>query len=1119
MNARVRGAVPDTTGAPIADATFLSLRRVLAGSLASSAALDAVKRVLRRLLLIPAAAWVMPFRLVAQESSIVTGHVTDASGAPLIGAQVSIPSLGVSGSTRRDGSYTIVVPLARARTAPVTVTARLIGYNLDSMQVTLAAGSMTADFALADNPFHLGEVVVTGAGTAAEAEKLGTVRNSIDSTSIRRANEQNLVTALAAKAPGVTVTSASGDPGASSYIQLRGITTLEASDGQPLFVVDGVPVDNSTQFTSNGGPLLPNRVLDINPDDIANIEILKGAAAGAIYGSRAGQGVVLITTKKARPGQTTVSLRSSWSLSQHTQLPALQTEYGLGGGGIPDPCVPSSDPGLLNCDVGSTRSYGPWLPPGTPVYNHQDEMFRTGYMTDNTLSASGASDRAQFFLSGGYSYNRGIVVGDNNHYRRISLRFNGSHQVTEKLKLGASVAYANGLGGFVVTRNSVGSVLLGGWRTPPEFNNLPYLDPVFGLHRSYRFPNPGPGSEQASRGYNNPFFTANESPTTSGVSRTFGAIDAEWAPTSWLKLHETIGLDYSNDEQFAGLPWSSSEAIGVGAVIAGYVRNQQIDHNLTATLTYRASSAWSGTITLGQNLNSQGYRHREMTGFRLLAPQPFNLANTAETAGTIDFEQNLHLESYFGQVTADLGGRVFVTAALRNDGASSFGADSRRHWFPKASGAWVFRGQRRDRTGLVTYGKLRTAYGQSGTQPKPYLLSSRFTGIGQVAGVGALTSGSNLPNARLGPERVKEFEAGFDIGLLGDKADLSVSHYRESSTGVILSVPVSTSSGYLTELANAATLQNRGWEVSLAVRPVVTRSFAWNLELQWARNRGITRMLPPGIEFAPLPYLGGTDGAGNVQGSAIVGQPIGVYFGTDYVRCGRGVILDEIDIDHTSGQCQGAATGALYIEADGQPVIDNDNQYALGDPNPAWTGSVRTDVRVGRVSIGGLLDIRHGGVAFNGTQGALNEFGTGLNTAQGRDGAPVVFGRDYYPGLYPTAVAGPGVGVPFKLDENWFRGNASVFSGIGSLFLENGGWVKLREVSVGYMFDQPWVSHALGFRSIELRVAARNLVSWNSYSGVDPETTILGAVSPVPGINYYNNPQTRSWVFTLALNR
>ena len=1078
----------------------------------------------------------MPAGLTAQQSTLITGHVTNVSGAPLSGAQVSVPSLGIGATARGDGSYTVLVPAARLSSGPVTVTARLIGYKLGSTEVTLTDGSATADFTLADNPLRLGEVVVTGAGTESRVEKLGTVRNSIDSTSVVHANEQNLVSALAAKAPNVTVTSSSGDPGASSYIQIRGLTSIESSDGQPLFVVDGVPIGNTTDYNNpaqqamNGGNIFPpNRLIDLNPNDIETIEFLKGAASGAIYGSRAGQGVVLITTKKARPGRTTYSLRSSWSVDQHTQLPALQSEYGLGTDGAPEACVPSSDPSLLNCRVLFSRSYGPKLAAGVPVYDHADEIFQNGYTTDNALSISGGSDQTLFFLSGGYSYNRGIVVGDNNHYRRISVRVNGSQQVTTRLTVGANVAYASGSGGFVQTRNSTAGLLLGAWRTPPEFNNSLYLDPVFGLQRSYRFPNPGPGSEQQTRGYDNPFFTAKENPATSDVARTFGGINGEWAPTSWLKLNENLGYDYSNDERFESFAWSNSNitppgVIGVGGVNAGYIRNTQIDHNLTATLSYSVSPAFKGMVTLGQNLNSQTSQSRQSLGSGLITPQPFNLANTSTpNQPAYDFQQTIHLESYFAQATADVSDQLYLTAAVRNEGVSSFGADSRRTWFPKGSAAWVFHREERATKGFVSYGKLRAAYGQSGTQPTPYLLSSIFTpSPTQVTGVGGLLTGASLPTTKLQAERVKEFEAGVDLGLFGDKADLSVTHYRQNSSGVILQIPVPASTGYSLEPANAASLQNRGWEISLNLRPTTTKTFAWDIGLQWARNRGVTTSLPAGLHFVQFPQNGGGNGAGlHVGSSAEVGQPIAVYLGSDFIRCGRGLVVNGVSLDAAAGQCKGAPVGALWIDSTGYPELDtSSDSTVLGDPNPDWTGSIRTSVRLGKLSIGALLDIRHGGIAYNGTKGALNEFGTGFNTAQGRDGGPVVFGTNYQVNTIAIdPVAGPGAGKAVPLDQSWWHGGASVFSGPDAAFLEDAGWAKIREVSLAYTIDRPWVSHTLGFSSIELRVAGRNLVSWNNSTGVDPETSILGAASAVRGINYFNNPQTRSWVFTLTLNR
>ena len=1095
-----------------------------------------------RVLLSGIAGALLPIALAAQQPAVLVGRISDRERTPLSGAQVSLSSLGLGTSSRADGTYTLTVPAARIPPGPTTLTARLVGYALDSTAVSLSAGvTTTADLVLADNPLQLGEIVVTGAGTTSEVEKLGTVRNSVDSAAITRADEQNLVNALAAKAPNVSVVSSSGDPGASAYVQIRGLTSISSSDGQPLFVVDGMPVDNATNYNDpalvslNGGVLPPNRLIDLDPDDIATVEILKGASSAAIYGSRAGQGVVLITTKHGRPGQTRYSLRSAWSLDQHTQLPRLQRQFGEGSAGVSPSCLPgpespAPDPGNLNCRVGfdDAASWGPALPPGTPTFDHASDIFRSGLSTDNALNVSGGSESTRFFLSGAYSYVRGITIGDNSHYRRIAVRFNGSQHVSTRLTIGADIAYSSGSGGFVATRNSVAGLTLGSWRTPPEFNNLPYLDPVFGLQRSYRFPNPGPGSDQSSRGYDNPFFTATQNPATSDVARTFGSITGDWAPNAWLRFTEVLGLDYSSDERLQTWAWSNSEfqppdgVPGVGGVSAGYIRGTRIEHNLTGTARYRISERFRGTVTLGQNLSSQTSQSRQALGVGLITPRPFNLANTSTLVGPVyDAYQNVHLESYFAQVTADLWGQLYLTAGARNDGVSSFGPGRHRNWFPQASMAWVFH---REPRGLITYGKLRAAYGQSGTQPPPYLASAVFTPAAiQVSGVGGLTSGGDLPNPNLGPERVKEFEAGLDLGLVGDKADLSVTHYRENSDDVILEIPVPLSSGYARQQANAATLRNRGWEVSLNLRPLNSRAIGWDVGVQWARNRGVTTSLAPGIPYAQFPLGGGAAGAGLAVGAvAQAGQPIGVYRGADFIRCGRGLTSDEgTNVD---AECGNAAPGTLYIGASGYPELDFNSTYILGDPNPDWTGSVRTNLRIGKLSLGGLLDVRAGGVAYNGTKGALQHFGTAQITGDTRDAAPVVFGSGYYPANTDPqnpghAVAGPGVGVPVPLDQGYWQSIGSVFAGNDAAFLEPAHFVKLREVSIGYTLDRPWVSRTLGFSSIELRVAGRNLTSWNDYTGVDPETSLLGAASVVRGIDYFNNPQTRSWVITCTLSR
>jgi TonB-linked SusC/RagA family outer membrane protein len=801
--------------------------------------------------------------------------------------------------------------------------------------VALGEVTITRDFALVANPLQLGELVVTGAGTQSEVEKLGSVRNNVDSSLIRRSNEPNLVTALSAKAPNVEITQTAGDPGASSSIRIRGANTLSGT-AEPLFVVDGVPIDNSTtptsQFDGTGfagqqGTAAPNRAIDINPADIESIEILKGAAAGSVYGARAGQGVVLITTKRGRPGATSYSLRSSFGLSDVHRFPALQRQYGLGdedpttGLPVADPCVPSADPSLVDCE-GTSDSWGPALAPGTPTFDHASEVFTTGWTSDNTLTISGGSDRTSFFLSGGYLYDRGTFVGPNNHFQRIAVRVNGSQQVTNALKVGANVSYTNSSGSYVQKGSNFSGITLGAWRTAPEFDNSQYLDPVNGLQRSYRFPNPSVNSFATGRGYDNPFFTANVPLSTGIADRVFGNLALDWTPTAWLRFNYTLGVDHSGDDRLQGEPQTSSNTPSpLGQVVKVNIANTQLDHNLAGTATYRLSPALGGSFTLGQNLNTRSLRQLGGVGNALLAPQPFTLTNTASQLPPIDNETKIRIAGYFAPTTLDLWDQVYLKGGVRYDGASSFGRDTQHAWFPSASAAWQFTKASGDLGGLLSYGKLRAAYGEVGTQPQPYLTAFTFLagGTDQDGWGGTLTAAQNgfgglfsdtTRAGQLKPKRTKELEAGVDLGLFKDLADLSFTWYRRSSRDVILTVTVPASTGYKNVAANAGRIRNAGTEWALNIRPIQHRNFGWDVGLILGTNRNRVEDLA-GADFVSYGGAGGFAIA-----VAQVGQPIGVFRDWDYIRCGRGLTV-------LNGSGQEVAVDNICTADQNKPLFQN----------------------------------------------------------------------------------------------------------------------------------------------------------------------------------------------------
>jgi len=341
---------------------------------------------------------VRPGVLGAQQPITITGRVTNDAGAPLSLASVYIETMGLGTQTAADGRYQLTVPAARITGQQVSLGVRAIGFRNTSALITLTGTALTHDFTLAANPLRLGEVVVTGSGTSTTVEKLGNSINSVKSADVQKSNEPNIVNALAAKAPGVEVTSQSGDPGAGSSIIIRGLKTIQG-DGQPLFVIDGQPIDNSTLNTSefpDASTAYTNRAADINPNDIESIEILKGAAASAIYGARAAQGVVLITTKSGRAGQTRYSFRTSSTWDDVNKSIPLQRSFGRGqfGSAASAAC---SGPGCYP----TSSSWGPQLDGGSKTFDHWDEAFSTGHTFDNVLSISGGDDRRTFFASVG----------------------------------------------------------------------------------------------------------------------------------------------------------------------------------------------------------------------------------------------------------------------------------------------------------------------------------------------------------------------------------------------------------------------------------------------------------------------------------------------------------------------------------------------------------------------------------------------------------------------------------------------------------------------------------------------------------------------------------------------
>lgn len=1092
-------------------------------------------RVLLRLCVIPLLALALsPKTAAAQEPATLTGVVTNQQGAPIASASVFIVGMNFGTLTNAEGRYAFTVPASRVTGQTVTVTASLIGFSSRSSTVTLRQGLQTINFTLAEDPLKLAEVVVTGQGTRQERRKLGVAINTVEGAAISRANETNAIAALAGKAPNVEITSNSGDPGSSAYIRIRGAASITGGT-QPLFVVDGTPIDNSAHRIegSHAGTVTGSGVLDLNSEDVENVEILKGAAAAALYGSRAANGVILITTKKGRPGQSRVTYRTTYSHDEVNATVPLQTRYGRGlvcgalsaAAQASRKCGPNDD-----ISPNTPVTWGEELPAGTPIYDHANEVLQNGARFENNLTFSGGSERTTYYLSAGRTDHEGSIVG-NQEYKRTTVRLKATHAFLDQLTIGGNVAYTDGAGDYIQHGSNISGIWLGALRTPPEFNNQPYLDPETGLHRSYRMPNPT--TLAVGRGYDNPFWIANEITNNADVGRFFGNINADYSPFSWLTLNLTVGGDYRNDERQTLYPKSSS-SFPKGQLIRANLVDVRYDESFTATATRQLTNRISGSLTLGQNMNHREHRRFQVDGSNLIFGT--EQLDFVVTPTPNEYREVVRTDGYFGQAQVDLYDRLTLTGNLRLDGSNTFGRQDSRFLYPGLSASFRFQ----DLVGfdVLSFGRLRAAWGVTGRQPPVFSNISGFTkgffGDGWLGdGIQSIFRGQEgvvregtAGNPNIEPERETEFEGGLDLAFLNERVSLGVTYYNRKTEDAILGKPVPTSTGFFSRWENAASWTNKGWEATLDLFPVRSKNFSWSVGANWGRNRSCVLDLGGAGDV----YLAGFTGSGvslvaprdkeDPEGSC---YQWGVFFTDDFVRFGRGEMVDGVNIDATFPD---ASPGAIYVAEDGFPVYDADLNVT-GDPNPDWTAGIRTSMTFfNALRVTGLLDIRMGQDAWNGTKGALFYFGTHRDT-EPMHGAGVahVFGcGDPNKGTATTCanpenVGGPGAGTEVRLNWNtWVLNNiGSGFTGPSVQYIEDASYVKLREISVAYTLPSSVLAR-FGFSAAEITMAGRNLHTWTDYSGIDPENNLWGNSSG-RGIDYFNNPQTRSWVVGVSITR
>ena len=974
----------------------------------------------------------------------IQGTVVDATTQrPLPNVSIQLSGTQIGTLTDQAGRYTL---LSRVDPGNYTLRFNQIGRAVVTVPLALAADRTVQmePVTMQASAVQLEEIVVTGTGVSAERRAVANTVTSVRGEQVAEApGAQTIDAALQGKVTGALISENSGQPGGGVSIRLRGTSSI-LGGADPLIVVDGVILDNSDAAlislganATRGSASLTNRLADIAPGDIDRIEILKGAAAAGLYGSRANNGVIQIFTKRGRQGEPQITFRTEASMSRTAGTYDLLT-------------YPFAGP----ADVAFVRTQnGNPIKLGEPVdrFNIQDELFRTGAGTTNQLSIAGGDAGTQYYISGVYSSEEGVLRSTD--YEKKSARASLTQRVSDQVQIVASANFIQTETNLVPEGEQTEGALTNIIFQPTSFN--PAFDPEQG-----RFPYSFLGA--------NPLDVLQNWKAGEDVRRFVGSIETVWTPINSLTLRYFFGLDDYTQENELLRPPRSTSARDVGFITNPVRFSRQLNSDVTATHEAQLGAS------MGLNTTA-GFRYTADRG-EVVSASASDLPPFQQTVGGANLSTGQSISEFrtvgaFLQERLSLNDRIFLTAGVNVEGSSAFGENERYQFFPRVGLSWVLDQEPfwggSGITEVLSTLRLRAAYGQTGGQPpSAYAI---FNNFGNVAfgGLPGLVPGSRAGNPELTPERQREYEAGLEAGFLDNRVQLEFTYYNQRTDDLVLSVPLPLSSGFSSQLQNIGEITNRGVEVALNTINVQRSNFNWSTRVQYSANRNRVERLVTDADTLVTGYLN----------AVIEGQPVGVFYGRGYERDEQGNIV----IDPTTG------LGAR-----------SSNFKVLGDPNPDFTASLSNTITVGEnLSFDVLFDGRFGNDVANFTRRITEFFGSDAIVEQQirRE-----IERRTNPDLPPLR----------------YSVNAARISNFEE-YVEDGSFVKLREVALGYTFQQPWVRQ-LGASSINLRLAGRNLYTWTDYSGLDPEINLFAGNTVARGVDFAVTPIPRQFILGATFN-
>ncbi|MCD8226746.1 MAG: SusC/RagA family TonB-linked outer membrane protein [Bacteroides ovatus] len=1058
----------------------------------------------------------------AAQVTTVRGIVTtEEDGEPVIGASVIVKGTALGAVTDVNGRFELIG-------LPPSATRLLISYiSLMAKEVAIApqvSVTMKSDTHLLD------EVVVTALGISREKKALGYTAQEVKQDALVQGKDNNLLNSLSGKIAGVRITNTQGDVG-SSRIVIRGETSI-AGENQPLFIVDGIPVDNSQLNARSSGRDFKNAIADLNPEDIKTLTVLKGPNAAALYGARAAHGAIVITTKGGDKRQKGIgiTLHSSTQVSFVATLPEFQNLFGQGAGGrfsyvdgkgagvndgVDESWGPRLDIGLLipqfdsPLDADGNRVATPWV--SHP--NNVRDYFRMGISTNSGISVARGDDKYQFRV--GYNYEKQVSIVPDAGTNKTNISLNTDYHLAKWIVVGATANY------IVYTAPS-----LPGSATPSGSNvrsNSPMLQFLwFGRQVDTNSLKADYTRNWNSSYYDNPFWSASYNTQSQERHRLIGDLHAEFRLTDGLNVRFRTSTDWYNDRRKSKVKWGSA---GAGSPYGSYAEDaytvKENNTEVLATYIKQLNKNWGIDALLGFNVRNKQYENNYQAAPRLAVADLYTLTNSRDPLTSSNDFYRLRQYGLYGSIQLDYRRWAFLNITGRNDWSSTLPVDNNSYFYPSVTASVLLSEAFGWRSKAVNYLKIRGGWSQVGADANPYQLATVFTSETAFNGNPLQSSSTIGMNPNLKPEKTSSIEAGFEAAFWDNRLYLDFTYYKTDSRNQILKLATTAASGYTSQVRNAGHIRNRGYEIQLGAVPIQTsKGFRWNLDLNYGANSSkVVKLDDEGLITSYQLYSSG------IQILASVGEAYGTLFGTSYVR---------------------DANGNVVVDANGLPKISTTNK-TLGKFTPDWTGGISNTFSYRSLSLSFLIDASVGGSIFSNTNKTGKYTGVLANTLSGRDAEHG--GLWYYTdamgnnvrlpespsysvssdGLYYAQVNGQSTrvyqdGIMVEGVTESGSKNEEVVSAekyyhriysIAEANVYDASYVKLREVALSYRLPRLW-TQKLHLQEASVTLTGRNL--WTIYKSVpniDPESALT--TGNAQGVEAYSLPTTRSFGVNLSV--